>query len=170
MELDMEEPLITNRDSRAGPELALLLLAAFRLMIDEVTRELGRRGHPDVRASHEFAMRAILSGADSAVALARTLSVTKQAAAKTIVGLEERGYLTRSADHADARRKRLVLTARGQEMLVVGGEILNEIRRRWANHIGPLALAELEHGLRTIVGENAALLDTVGWLAKSSAD
>lgn len=166
----MEELRITDPETRAGPELALLLLAAFRSLIDEVSQELARRGHPDVRASHEFAMRAILSGADSAAALARTLSVTKQAAAKTIVALEVRGYVTRVADGGDARRKQLVLTARGREMLTIGGEILNESRRRWRDHLGHAPLNELENSLRKVVGERSEFLDTAGWLAKSSAD
>ena len=67
-------------------------------MVDEVTVELERRGHPGVRPVHEFALRAIDAGADTASELGRRLAVTKQAAAKTLVALEEMKYVQREPD------------------------------------------------------------------------
>ena len=92
---------------RSGANLALLLLGGFRTRADAATRELARRGHRDFRPAHDFAMRAIASGADTASELGRQLSVSKQAAAKTIAALQERGYVVKGADTGDARRKRL---------------------------------------------------------------
>lgn len=153
---------------RSGPELALLLLAGFRAMVDTATAELALRGHPDVRASHEFAMRAISAGADSATALGRRLSVSKQAAAKAILALEERGYVAREDDPVDGRRKRLVLTARGHDMLREGEAIFGAIRQRWEEQIGTAALSDVEHALKALVGDAAEPLDTAGWLARTS--
>src|SRR5271154_3872110 len=100
-----------------GAELALLLLGGFHTMVDEVTVELERRGHPGVRPVHEFALRAIDGGADTASELGRRLAVTKQAAAKTLVALEEMKYVEREADSSDARRKRIRVTHRGHELM-----------------------------------------------------
>jgi len=72
-----------------GADLALLLLGSFHAMVDEVTVELEARGHPGVRPVHEFALRAVHQGADTASDLGRRLSVSKQAAAKTIAALEQ---------------------------------------------------------------------------------
>ena len=66
---------------------------------------------------HDFAMRAIAAGADSASELGRRLSVSKQAAAKTVAVLEQRGYVARGADPLDARRKRLQVAALGFEVM-----------------------------------------------------
>ena len=151
----------------SGPELALLLLAGFRAMVDAATAELALRGHPDVRASHEFAMRAISAGAGSATELGRRLSVSKQAAAKAILALEERGYVAREDDLADGRRKRLVLTARGHDMLREGEAIFGSIRQRWEERIGKAALFNMEGALKALVGETAETLDTAGWLART---
>ena len=63
-----------------------------------------------MRPVHEFAIRGDHQGADTASELGRRLSITKQAAAKTIAVLEERGYVAREADPSDARRKRLHVT------------------------------------------------------------
>jgi len=74
---------------------------------------LAARGYDDVRPANVFAIRAIASGADTASELARTLTVSKQAAAQTITVLRERGYVARAVDPNDARRKRLQVTDHG---------------------------------------------------------
>src|SRR5258708_20602655 len=82
--------------SRSGADLALLLLGGFRSLVDATTAELARRGYEDVRPVHDFAMRAIAAGAGNASELGRRLSVSRQAAAKTIAALQHRGYVTRT--------------------------------------------------------------------------
>ena len=78
--------------SRSGADLALLLLGGFRALADAASVELALRGHEKIRPVHDFAIRTIDAGGDTAAELARQLGVTKQAAAKTIAFLEERGY------------------------------------------------------------------------------
>ncbi|WNV91138.1 MarR family winged helix-turn-helix transcriptional regulator [Umezawaea sp. Da 62-37] len=152
--------------SRSGADLALLLLAGFRSLVDGAMAELAARGHDDVRPVHDFAMRAIAAGADNASELGRRLSVSKQAAAKTIAVLQERGYVSRTSDPADARRKRLQVTPLGFEVLRTGEAIFDELRERWARQIGPAQLESLELHLTTLIGESPIRLDTPGWLAR----
>ncbi|OZM75732.1 MarR family winged helix-turn-helix transcriptional regulator [Pseudonocardia sp. MH-G8] len=128
----------------SGAELALLLLRGFRAMVDDVTRELANRGHAGVRPADEFALRAVDAGADTASELARRLSITKQAAAQRIAVLQQLGYVDRELDPNDARRKRLQVTARGHEMMTIGGALLDDVRDRWAAEIGTPALTALE--------------------------
>src|SRR5215217_1569931 len=106
--------------TRNGADLALLLLGGFRQLAEGAGAELLRRGYPELRPSQEFAMRAIAAGADSASALGRRLSVSKQAAAKVIGLLEERGYVARMDDATDSRRKLLAVTPLGHEAMVQG--------------------------------------------------
>jgi DNA-binding MarR family transcriptional regulator len=153
----------------SGPALALLLLEGFRTMVELGTAELAQRGHPDVRAVHDFALRAIAAGADSAVALARRLSVSKQAAAKTILALEERGYVIREPDGGDGRRKRIIITPLGREVLTTGEKIFDSIRQRWAERIGGEALQKLEQSLSILVGGSKDPLETAGWLARTTS-
>jgi DNA-binding MarR family transcriptional regulator len=154
---------------RAGPNLALMFMAGFRCMVDAATVELSRRGHPDYRVAHDFAMRAIESGADSATELGRRLSITKQAAAKTIATLEARGYVKRAEDPGDARRKRLTITVKGRKVLEAGEAVLDNIRQRWAEQIGLPAFATFESNLRLIVGEGADSTETANWLSRANA-
>ena len=136
-----------------GARLALLLLGGFNAMVNEVVAELERRGHPGVRPGHEFALRAIDGGADTAAALGRRLSVTKQAAAKTITALQQLGYVQRETDPEDKRRKRLQVTPRGHEMTAIGGALFDDVRKRWAAQIGDDGLHALEAHLHQLVGD-----------------
>lgn len=152
--------------SRSGADLALLLLAGFRTLADRATAELAARGYEDVRPVHDFALHSILSGADSASELARRMSVTKQAAAKTIAVLEERGWVTREPDEADRRRMRLRVTEHGHNLLREGEAIFDELRAQWEGQVGASALATVEATLRPLVGDGAIRLDSPGWLAR----
>jgi DNA-binding MarR family transcriptional regulator len=151
--------------SRSGADLALLLLGGFRSLVDAAQIELARRGHEDVRPVHDFAIRAIASGADSASELGRRMSVTKQAAAKTIAVLQERGYVARDPDPADARRKRLQVTDRGFDMLREAEAIFDDLRDRWGQRIGVEQLKELEAQLTDLIGNAPVRFDTPGWIA-----
>jgi DNA-binding MarR family transcriptional regulator len=151
-----------------GAELALLLLGGFHTMVDEVTVELERRGHPGVRPAHEFALRAIDGGANTASELGRRLAVTKQAAAKTLVALEEMQYVDREADARDARRKRIRVTPHGHELMAVGGRLFDDVRKRWAKQIGAQELATLEAQLNELVRHRALVADDLTRDAESS--
>ncbi|GAA5068238.1 DNA-binding MarR family transcriptional regulator [Thermocatellispora tengchongensis] len=152
--------------SRSGADLALLLLGGFRSLVDAATAELARRGYEDVRPVHDFAMRAIAAGADSASELGRRLSVSKQAAAKTIAVLQEHGYVERDTDLLDARRKRLRVTPLGFEVLRQGEAIFDELRDQWERQIGSEELANLERHLTALVGARPIRLNAPGWIAQ----
>ena len=153
--------------SRSGADLALLLLGGFRVLVDDAVLELAARGYDDVRPVHDFAMRAIAAGADDASELARRLSVSKQAAAKTVAVLEERGYVTRGADPLDARRKPLQVTALGFEVMRVGEAVFDELRDKWKRKIGTKQLERLESDLTALVGASPVRVETPGWIAHS---
>jgi DNA-binding MarR family transcriptional regulator len=151
--------------SRSGADLALLLLGGFRSLVDAVRAELAVRGHADIRTVHDFAIRAIAGGADNASELGRRMAVSKQAAAKTIAVLQERGYVARDVDPEDARRKRLQVTPQGFDMLREAETIFDDLRDQWARRIGTARLVELEAQLAELIGADPVRLDMPGWLA-----
>jgi DNA-binding MarR family transcriptional regulator len=152
--------------SRSGADLAQLLLGGFRILADEATAELAARGYEEIRPAQEFALQAILSGADNASDLGRRMSVTKQAAAKTIAALEERNYVGREPDPADKRRLRLYVTDHGLAMLREGEEIFDKLRGQWEEEVGAAALSQVEITLRQLVGNTGSRPDTPAWLAR----
>ena len=151
---------------RSGANLALLLLGGFRSLAQEATEQLALRGFEDFRPAHDFALRAIAAGANSASELGRRLSVSKQAAAKTLALLEQRGYVARDLDSRDGRRKRLELTSRGFEVLRTGEKIFNELRAHWADQIGMDRLEMIE----AVLAERLTMAPSgsidPGWLAQ----
>jgi DNA-binding MarR family transcriptional regulator len=151
--------------SRSGADLALLLLGGFRLLVDSATAELADRGFEDFKPVHEFALRAIVAGAESASELGRRTGVSKQAAAKTIAVLVDRGYVAIAPDPDDARRKRLTVTPRGLDVMRQGEEILASVRAQWEKQIGRTELATLEAYLTALVGDAAIRVESPGWVA-----
>jgi DNA-binding MarR family transcriptional regulator len=154
------------RVTSAGPNLALLLLGSYRKLVDAAVAELAARGYDDVRPSHDFAMRAIDAGADSASELGRAMSVSKQAAAKTIAALMERGYVAIDSDPVDRRRKRILVTVLGHQVMREGERIFDELRDAWARQLGQGQLTQLEQHLAAFVGDAPIRLDAPGWVAR----
>ena len=152
--------------SRSSADLALLLLGGFRSLVDAAIAELARRGYEDVRPVHDFAMRAIAAGAGNASDLGRRLSVSKQAAAKTIAVLQERGYVTRDTDPRHARRMRLQVTPLGFEVLRQGEAIFDELRDQWERQIGSAELESIETHLAALVGDQPVRFDAAGWMSR----
>ena len=111
-------------------------------------------------------MRAIAAGAGNASELGHRLSVSRQAAAKTIAVLQERGYVTRDTDPRHARRMLLQVTPLGFEVLRQGEATFDELRDQWERQIGPAKLENLETHLAALVGDPAVRFDTPGWMSR----
>lgn len=150
-------------EAAPGYELPLRLFAAFRAIIDEVHAELAREGHPGIRPMHGFVFQAIGIDGTTAVELGARLGVSKQAAGKTIAGLEQQGYVERAADPSDARRKVVRLTGKGVDVLDRSARLFDTIQTRWAEALGEDRLAALHEDLRTLTPGELFQLDTPGW-------
>lgn len=155
-----------SNETAPGFELPLLLFGGFRSVIDELHAELARRGHPDLRPAHGFAMQAIGMAGATATETGRRLGISKQAAGKTIDRLEELGYVHRAEDRADRRRKLVRLTPTGIAALESSAMIFNDIRARWAGDLGADRLAVLESSLREMVPGDTLRLDVPGWFGE----
>ena len=157
------EPATNAAPSTYGFELPLLLFGGFRSVIDELHAELARRGHPDLRPAHGFALQAIGLRGATATEAGRRLGISKQAAGKTIDRLEELGYVRKADDDTDRRRKLVRITPRGLDALARSAMIFDDIRSRWASALGPGRLAALEADLRTMAPGETFRLDAPGW-------
>lgn len=149
-----------------GSDLVLLLLAGFRSLADAAQNELSASGYQDVRPVNGFALRAVASGADTASELGRRLTISKQAAAKIIMGLQESGYVESEPDPSDARRKRLHVTEHGFDMLRESEAVFDKLRAQWAKKIGAAKLRDMESNLAALTGPEPLRFDTPGWMAR----
>ena len=137
------------------------------MLVERAQDELERLGHPGIRPVHEFALRAVSDGARTTSDLGRQLGVSKQAAARTVTFLLERGYVDQTADEHDARRKRLSVTPRGTDLLTTGQQLFDGLRAEWAARIGEDRLDALQTQLRELVATDTTRFDTAGWFADS---
>ena len=160
---DEEEASDEEASAGYGFELPLLLFGGFRSIVDELHAELARRGHPDLRPAHGFALQAIGVRGATATEAGRRLGISKQAAGKTIERLEDLGYAQRAGDDQDRRRKLVRITPRGLEALAMSAMIFDDIRSRWARELGPGRLSALEADLRAMVPGETFRLDVPGW-------
>jgi len=156
---------MTDDDLSAGPTLALLLLGGWRRLVDQAVEQLAEKGFSDVRPAHDFAMRAIEAGADTASDLGRRMAITKQAAAKVIDSLLARGYVVRTQDPDDARRKPLSITPLGAAVMSEGAQIFDDLRARLEEQVGTERFRAFEDTLRTLVGDHPVQPDSPGWVA-----
>lgn len=149
---------------REGFELPLLLVGAFRAIVDELHVELEERGHPRVRPLHGFALQAVGPNGATVSELGRRLGVSKQAAGKTADVLVRLGYVERTRDAADARAVHVARTPLGEELLRVSAAGFARIRRRWVRTLGAQHVAALEEALAHMAGDASKLGDLPGWL------
>lgn len=151
---------------RLGFELPLLLAGAFRATVDSLHAELARRGHPEARPLHGFVLQAVGPDGATVSEVARRLGVSKQAAAKTIVTLDQLGYLVRAPHAADARAVQVRRSPRGEELLALSAEALGRIHQAWEANLGAQRLDALEDDLARIAGPTSlkTLGDLPGWL------
>jgi DNA-binding MarR family transcriptional regulator len=97
---------------------------------------LRSRGHPELRYSHGFLFQQLVEGPRPVGEVAQNLGVTSQAVSKAARELEALGYVERVADPADARVRRVALTARGEDAVDAGRAIRAELNARLAQAVG----------------------------------
>ena len=156
--------------ARSGADLALLLLGGFRALADAASAELAERGYEKIRPVHDFAIRTIDAGADTASELGRQLGVSKQAAAKTISFLEQRSYVSGEVDPRDSRRRRFTVTDKGHALLRTGEQVFDELREQWAQRIGATELERLEEALSDLGIRIPTHFDVPGYFTNSPTE
>jgi DNA-binding MarR family transcriptional regulator len=151
-------------EERPGFGLAMLLAGAFRIHVDALHSELSELGHAEARPIHGFALQAIGAGGASVADLGRRLKVSRQAASKTVAGLERAGYATRAPHPVDRRAVLVRRTARGDELLAISAAVFAELRAKWAQELGADRLAQIEDDLSRIIAGEPHVGDLPGLL------
>lgn len=98
------------------PDLAILLVAAARVVSDRLGAAVADAGIDDMRAPYGYVIRALADHDRTLTDVAKLLEVTKPAAIKVIDEMESRGLLTREPHPTDRRVKVLRLTDRGRSV------------------------------------------------------
>ena len=106
-----------SRPAAWHADFGTLLGLAYQHFVEALRAHLNERGFTDLGASFGYVLRALAAEPLTATQLAARLHLTPQGAAKIADAMVRHGYVERRVDPADARARRLVLAARGQQAL-----------------------------------------------------
>lgn len=144
--------------SRAAADLdfGYLLALALQSYVDELHAGLAARGFDELRPSFGLVFRALDEEPLTLTGLAARLGVSKQAAAKVVAELLERGFVEQRAGADDRRTKALVLSMRGRSLVRAARGISGQVERRLRRALGPAAVDGLRRVLSHLVEEGEA--------------
>ena len=136
----------------AHVDLGRLLLEAHRAVGAEFVALLDERGYPDARPGHAAVVLHLDRRSGTRLSdLANRARMTKQGMMLVVDELEERGYVRRVPDPADARAKIVRLTARGRRYVAEARRVIAAIESGARRDLGDRrydVLAELEERVR----------------------
>jgi DNA-binding MarR family transcriptional regulator len=133
--------------------LRQLLQAAIRRLNVQIANALRSDGYADITATHTMLLSNMTLKDDTVTSIAHRASVSAQAVGRLVRELEERGYLRTAADVNDARRRPIVLTARGRKLMQASFKILAEIENRLGDQVDDGAIDILRHCLFHIASD-----------------
>lgn len=108
-------------------------------------------GFADFRtADVDIIARLPLEGGARITEIAATLPISKQAVAKSVESLVQRGYVAREPDPHDGRAQRIVFAERGRSFLATAQVVIPEIEAEWEDRLGREEFAALKRGLLAI--------------------
>ena len=118
------------------PLIGALLRVPWEAVQEHMLARLHAEGFTDFDASYLTVFRYPSPEGERPSDLAARRRVSKQALNHLLGQLEQRGYLEREPDAEDGRSKRISLTPRGVEAVVVIREAVTEMEERWARRLG----------------------------------
>lgn len=142
-------------------DLVLLFAALSATTQAQVTATIGQAGFGDLRPSDGFLIQHLHHGPQSISELADKLGITAQGVSKTVIEMERKGYVTRTASSGDQRRKLVELTSRGWDAIHASRRARADVNRHLRAILGPGAPAFLDqiHHLAETTGATAALTE-----------
>jgi len=147
---------MSSRATDSGPrppeaDFGILLALAYRVYVDELHAALAARGYPDMRPSFGAVFRALHEQPLTLTQLAELLGTSKQAAAKLVAELVERGLVVQRASDEDRRRKDLTLSARGRALVRAAIDVAAKVEARLVAEVGPRAVAGMRAALEHLI-------------------
>ncbi len=134
-------------DPQVQPNLAALLLAAFRWFDGALTAELSRRGWEGLTRAHAMVMTQVREGGVRPAQIARLTGVSRQAAHQTINELVQMGLVELSPDPDDKRAKLVVVSPAGWLALADAVEIFAGLELELGDRIGGDQVYQLREAL-----------------------
>jgi DNA-binding MarR family transcriptional regulator len=131
-------------------DFGLLLAQALNSYVEHLHRELGERGFSGLRPTFGLPLRSLHQRPKTLTELAGELGVSKQAAAKVVGEMEQRGLVEREPSPDDRRATLLRLSSRGAALVAAAIEIGNAVERDLRPDLGAKGALNLRTGLERL--------------------
>jgi DNA-binding MarR family transcriptional regulator len=151
-------------------DVALLCQIVATVTADRVIARLEAAGYGDVRVSHGYVFQGLVAGDTTITQLAGRLGVSAQAVSKTVIELEQAGYLHRRRDTDDGRARKIEITRRGQSMLATSRQARAEIAAEITAALGADGARDLAASLRAVSERYGGLDAIAGHRVRPPAD
>ena len=129
--------------------LGLLLFIPYRFMESAVSAALRSHGH-DIPINQARVFQRIAPGGSRLAELAEAAEVSKQTVGSIVDQLERAGYVRRVPDPDDARARRVIITAKGEEIVAISAPVVAEIEAAWEAHLGRARTRQLREALTAL--------------------
>lgn len=126
--------------SSSIPLFGDVLARARQSWVREMAIRLAANGFNDYRLSDALALRWLTHGAMPFATFTSALGISRQSSRKVVDGLAERDFATIETDRADARRRNVKLTSKGQTYATAVIDTLRTINEELIEKIDPLQL------------------------------
>lgn len=140
----------------------MTLRLAYEAFTAAVFDRLAHQGFDDLRPAHAQVFQHLDEEGVRLTQLARAAGVTPQSMASLVDDLERRGYIHRTPDPRDRRAALIRPTDRGRAEVYAARDVIAEIERTWANHVGKKRFAALLddiNALHIVLSETDAFAD-----------
>lgn len=151
--------MASKRPYDRADNLRQILLAASRVINQDVTTALRATGYTDLKNSEVFCLAHIDLGGTTVIEIAERSSVSKQAASKLVASLVERGYLSTSPAPSDARSVIVQFTARGVELMQRSFALFEELEHNYSLSVGESKYLSMKHALRALGNREGPISD-----------
>ncbi|WP_112238347.1 MarR family winged helix-turn-helix transcriptional regulator [Kribbella monticola] len=135
--------------------LVALMDRANRALQADMVQTAHRRGHPELKAAHNYVFSTLSENGSRAADMAVRAGVTRQSMGEVIREMVDLGILEMRPDPEDRRAKLVTYTEHGRWIAGHGRERLIELEDRFAEEFGP----EQYDIARDVIGRIAGLLD-----------
>ena len=129
--------------------LGLLLFIPYRYMESAVSAALRSHGH-DIPINQARVFQRIAPSGSRLAELAEAAEVSKQTVGSIVDQLERAGYVRRVPDPDDARARRVIITAKGEEIVAISAPVVAEIEAAWEAHLGRARTRQLREALTAL--------------------
>src|SRR3954469_22324800 len=132
-------------------DITRLLLEARRSLASELDTDLGERGDPDLRPGHAALFLSVARRSGSRLTdLPDATRLAKKAMMSMVDDLENRGYVRRGPDPADARAKLVRLTAHGRRAAAECRRAVQALEQRTRRLLGDRSYDALREALELL--------------------